>query len=354
MKYFKYILLSAMLIIVSCDLPNESVIYHWAEHWIAIMDANGQNIQYVHRSVNIRYWNDRLIAFEKDNTLNILDADINRILIVNSDGSQAMSLLENYNASLNRCSVSADGQFVVYSQKGNLYKKATDGSILIPLVVDSNYYDADPQFSPQNQEVVFVRNWNDSKNDAVMLLSENGDQLIRLTDNFNDPSKKKQISYPTFSYDGKRIYYYYYNSQEASGIYVIDRHSGIKRQIYSSTWISNTIEVSSKGDVAFSFGKYLFVADSSGNQILNLGEQFARNSAWNQFKFSPDGNLIIVSDGDYSNAQIKIIDLQTQTSRIICSGWSPSFLPDGRILFITKRFFESKNKNDVPYDRIYF
>jgi len=353
MKYLTYAVILFLLAIVSCDLPSEYTVYHWAEHWIAVADNSGQNIRFVHRSVRLNYNTDYLRSFRENGNLKILDADFNKIIVMDADGQNAKTIVTGADY-IGRCSVSYDGKYIAFPLKGNIYTATIDGEQRNAITQDTSFYDSAPYFSPVNAEIVFVRNWEKSKKAAIMLMSESGDQITKITDNFADPSQIKSFSYPTFGKDGQRIYFNYYNGDVTSGIYVIDRNGQNKKLIFSSVAIGNPIEISPDGRVGFAFSGQLYVSDAQGNQIIRLGNQFEIGHPPYRFSFSVTGDSLILSDGEYYNAKVKIIELATQKETIVTTGWSPSFLPDGRILFVGKKWYESKNSKDMPYDRIFF
>ena len=351
MSYFKYMLLLFLFIVISCDLPSESKIYHWAEHWIAVMDADGQNVRYVHRASDYNTSSECLEGFYRNGVLKILERNFNTIRVMDANGEN-MITLKNTPAGISRCSVSSDGNFVVYSVSGDILKQATDGSQLVKLTEDTSYYDTDPQFSPISQEVVFVRRGTKNHYAAIMLLDENADQLTKLIDNTAGPVKNNQFSVPTFNRKATRIYYFVSGSKFLSGLYRINRDGSNNKLIYQVNSSASPIVVLSNGNIAIAPYGNLFVADSTGKILADFSDRLNDMDTPLCFNFSPDGSLTALTTSPPYNSHIKLINIKTEEIKNLGLGWAPSFLPDGRILFIAKRWFESKNQEDVNGDWI--
>lgn len=352
MYYLKYSLLFLLFLVISCDLPSESKIYHWAEHWIAVMDADGQNVQYLHQASDYHTSSECLKGFYRDGALKILETNYNTIKVMDANGENAITL-KNTSAGISRCSVSSDGNYIVYSVSGNILKQATDGSQLVNLTEDTSYYDTDPQFSPISQEVVFVRRGTKNHYAAIMLLDENADQLTKLIDNTSGPVKNNQFSVPTFNRNATWIYYLVPGSKSLSGLYRINRDGSNNELIYQVNPSASPIVVLSNGNIAIApYGK-LFVFDSTGEILADFSDRLNDDMDTPLcFNFSPDGSLTALTTSPPYNSHIKLINIKTKEIKDLGLGWAPSFLPDGRILFIAKRWFESKNQKDVNSDWI--
>lgn len=92
---------------------------------------------------------------------------------------------------------SPDGQYIVFSALGHLYKKNLPNGEPKRLT-NSNDFEFEPTFSPNGSEIVYVT-WNDLEKGAIYKIAANGENPLKLT------SKKGIYRTPTFSLNGTQI-----------------------------------------------------------------------------------------------------------------------------------------------------
>ncbi|WGF92327.1 amidohydrolase family protein [Aequorivita marisscotiae] len=92
---------------------------------------------------------------------------------------------------------SPDGEFIVFSALGHLYKKTLPNGEPIRLT-QSTHFEFEPTFSPNGTDIVYV-SWSDLEKGAINKISANGGTPVKLT------SEKGIYRTPSFSQNGTQI-----------------------------------------------------------------------------------------------------------------------------------------------------
>lgn len=198
-------------------------------------------------------------------------------------------------------SVSPDGQSVVYSALGHLYRRALPDGEPVRLTEQDEHYEYYPSFSRDGSKIVYV-SWNDQQLGAVRVIPANGGRSQVVT---ADPGHYAE---PSFSPDGQSIVFRKMAGDnvrspwwgENPGIYEISaaggkpdllitdgeapRYGTSANELYFTRSAGGAYDIKDVPD-----GKLEFV-----RRTLSTGEeQVLASSTWaTDFTVSPDGNWL--------------------------------------------------------------
>ena len=243
-----------------------------------------------------------------------LDADV---FVANGDGSDARAFLSSGALELN-ASFSHDGAWVVFTSNRagsyDIYRAHPDGSALERLT-DDPAYDDQAALSPDGRLLAFVSSRSGQADIWILDLSSR--RLRNLT---NHPAGDFR---PAWSPDGQRL------------AFSSDRDSERPRLPSKDFTTRHSTQI------------YVVRVDGSGLQRVTEGGTFAGSPSW-----SGDGSHLVFYSADLQNVasttgakrgrgttQIETLDLASGIRTLATSGegekWSPSWLADGRIGYVT-------------------
>ena len=258
---------------------------------------------------------------------------MNQICIMNADGTGYRRLTAEDNLQHFYPSLSPDGQSVLYAgfREENVYEiyrlDLADGSV--DRLTNRIGINTGPEFSPDEQRIVFTRNNPRTNNSQIMLMDANGD----------DPGNIPQISGwdPTWSPDGKRILF----ASDRDGLTQLFSMNLQGRQL---SRITNLPSIRGRSDwspdgqfiVTYSgepWNREVYIMNADGSNVRQLTPSGGNSQG---AAFSPDGKWVAFTayfdhPGDDHGCEIYIIrtdgtDLRRLTSNDYCDyqpRWGP-------------------------------
>ncbi len=186
---------------------------------------------------------------------------------------------------------SPDGKTLVFSAVGYLWKKELPNGTPVRLTKETNAFEFEPVFSPDNKKLLYVT-WNDTATGAIWEYEFKKGKTKKIT------TEKGIFREPAYSTDGKKILYRKehgndhqgYTFCENTGIYLADA-DGKNPILISESGSSPVFTANGKG-VYFQQGKKYFEVDLSGN---NKKELFTSEYG-KDYTPSPDGKWIAFTD----------------------------------------------------------
>lgn len=167
----------------------------------------------------------------------------------NNQGKALTQVTESMNAYEDNPCFSPDGKYLVFDKTTNTYyRQVTPGSMLfgmgatnLVIVQNSEIWmrdlqtgesillgnGAQPAFSPDGKNIVFVKYSSDARSCSIWTMSTDGSEQVQVTD-----AKKGYAFHPRFSPDGKRIVFDSSRKDKRdSDIYIIDTDGNNLTQI---------------------------------------------------------------------------------------------------------------------------
>jgi Tol biopolymer transport system component/DNA-binding winged helix-turn-helix (wHTH) protein len=202
----------------------------------------------------------------------------------------------------------------------------------------NEFFDGDPSFSPEGNEIAFVSDRDG--NIEIYLMDTDGSDVRRLT---RDPAHD---SFPAFSPDGTQISFNSDREDENTDIYVMNRDG--RNVVRLTDWKSNE---SSRFGWSPDGTQFVFASDRDGNNniyVMNIEPFQARlllaedNTDIITAKFSPDGKAILyAAQLPDKSFEIKIYDIQMKKSRVLINIESnnplPNWSPDGNWIVFNQK-----------------
>lgn len=149
------VLLALMLFITSCEF--ERIIETTSEEWIAIVNIDGTNLQYICRGTETPYFVPDSENPEQE--LLMLDCSTH-IDLINIDGSNRRTVIDSVGTIH---SFSEDRKKMLLNRDGEVYIANTDGTALQNLTNTPDVWERDPSFSPSESRVIYhTINFSDS------------------------------------------------------------------------------------------------------------------------------------------------------------------------------------------------
>ena len=304
-----------------------------AESVVMEADGSDQTVVKISPSFAFGHWSpdQTKVIFGKPN-------EKGRMYLANEDGSNELPLPAGGNHDW-----SADGKKIVYQAKS----EANDDDIFIYTlegggienVTRAPSFDADPSFSPDGKQIVFVSTRDG--NAEIYLMNVDGANVRRLT---NHPAWE---NHPVFSPDGTAIAFNGDRENENSDILVMNVDgTGLRKMI---DWPSD--ETIGPGGWSPDGTKIAFYSHKNGNDDIYVAsaEVFQprlvlandKDDLWFP-SYSSDGSKILYQAlPPDKTGEIRIFDVETERSETVIATESndlqPRFSPDGeRIVYQNK------------------
>lgn len=192
-----------------------------SEEWIAIIDIDGSNLEYICNSEDgaIPYFVPDLENPEEEIILLSLP---NRVEIMNQDGTDRITIIDSVGEVF---SFSNDRTKMLLNDEGEIYIANVDGTEFQNLTNTPDIWEKDPSFSPDAEKIVFSYTLSDTHSLLVIKnLATNEDSIVY---EYEISSSYQTISfrYPTFQNDDQILYQFYLIDQtEEPHIYRIELH----------------------------------------------------------------------------------------------------------------------------------
>jgi Tol biopolymer transport system component len=236
--------------------------------------------------------------------------------------------------------LSPDGNQVVYSSPitghGDIYIADTRTKKTKRLTFDSDW-EADPQFSPDQRSIVYIRNFN------IWIMHVDGSHPKALT--FGATIKRR----PRFSPDSKSIIFEETDRSKKTNIkLLLFNHPGIIKVTKVADYYGYPIIDDEQNIYYVKFSSqhvgYIIKSDITSHTMSTLG----RGS---YIALSPDKKYLLSIDDPYSET-IKLISTNGAQAQIVLNTQTyksnPSFYPDGKHLL----FYESSERTGRCLSRI--
>lgn len=179
-----------------------------------------------------------------------------------------------------------------------------DGSNVTRLVKKSNT--GHPRWSPDGKWIVFERDRSYAVNrsvSSIWIMDTRGTNLRQIT---APVAGFESDRYPSFSPDGQQILFVRYQDQgKNKSINILNLETGQIRKIYDK-W-AYWPEWSPDGQqIVFSSGGYLWIMDADGNNARQLlpAQEGVTKIAQSRPRWSPDGQQILYSQDEYIDQQV--------------------------------------------------
>ena len=278
------------------------------------------------------------VTVEPDRIVFISGSDVRMdIYVMDADGGNVKQLTDT-SVTEGKFSCSPDGRRIVYDSggsRGKIMVINTDGSQKLSLISNDND-NASPDWSPDGIQIVFSSRSRREEQSDIYVIDADGGNLTQLT----DTSKRSEGS-PVWSPDGTRIVFSSDNlTEEHLDIYVIDADGGNLTQLTHTSGYSEQGPVWSPDgtQIVFSFRGDIYVINADGSNRKRL-ETRSSSPTW-----SPDGAQIVFScarDGDY---EIYVMDADgTNRRQLTATGkaiddtqpaWSPD---DSKVVYVSSK-----------------
>jgi len=265
-------------------------------------------------------------------------SDTSNTYLSNSDGSGEMLV------PFRSGNWSADSKMIVYHQR----VAESNFDVFIYSVekresrniTNSEFVEFDPSFSPVGNQVVF--SGSRDGNQEIYSMNLDGSDLQRLT---FDPGID---THPAFSPDGTQILFTSNRENENADVYVMNADGRLLVKV--TTW-DNSNETAGPGGWSPDGTKIAFFSDRNGkDDIYVVNAETIRpkivlsNSLHNLWSpsYSPDGKrLVYVEELEDKHGELRILDLETQQSRLLTKTELPrtntDWSPDGNWIAFSDR-----------------
>lgn len=302
-----------------------------------IMNADGTNQLVVKDFNNLQFgvWSPdaQKVIFAKSN-------DKTAYYAANADGSNEIALpfyAGNFDWSF-------DGREIVYQkaiEPNNseifIYSTETGESRNI---TNSSTFDADPSFSPDGRQIVFVSSRDG--NNEIYVMNADGSNALRLTNHLSEDS------HPVFSPDGTQIAFTSDRENENADVYLINSDaSGGARKL--TDWNSN--ETVEPGCWSADGARIAFFSDRNGKDDIYVvsAEVFRPQIVLSEAEqnlsaptYSPDGKKIAYqAELADKSGELRIFDLETRENRLLAKNYNadiaPVWSPGGELIAFQNR-----------------
>lgn len=168
----------------------------WSEIFLSTIDIDGDNVQHLKKNLS---------GFPKfsydDNKIIIYDYDHNDFWILDTDGSNAVRVLESYDVNRKLFSVSPINHSIIFTSLGDIYKLDYMNDILTNLTISFEEQTWESNFSPDGLKIIFTTSPSISK---IYTMNSDGSNIeLIFQENYSDG----RIYYPTFSDDMSKIFF---------------------------------------------------------------------------------------------------------------------------------------------------
>jgi hypothetical protein len=295
------------MILVSCNNPYENENSTWTEDWIAIIDIDGNNIEYLYKDGSSCYW-----VESNDDSLNskILISKSDHVEIMNQDGSDKKVLFESSGNVV--CTNNSQTSFLmVYND--DILSSNISGSKLLNLTNTSDEVEFDPSYSTSDSLIVFSSYFDNQEKRInylkLMNLNKKTETIVLVDSTANLISKPILINNDVIFF-----FKYYGNQDDRNGLYRLH------------------IELN---EVDFLFEGYVFDIKFnrySNEILLNIDEYFCTfSSDLNKYGDIDNSSIVTSPNGEYvsfsrTNSYASLINwIDNKIIHIDHKFYSPSF-----------------------------
>ena len=272
-----------------------------AETWIMNLDGTAQSAVPMPEGKRIFSWSpdEKKVLFQKD-------SDQTRSYLSNADGSGEVLL------PFRGGNWSPDSKMLAYHSSGNdsdifVYEVESGNTRNI---TNSESFDADPSFSPDGRQIVFVSTRDG--NGEIYSIDVEGGNLRRLT---FDP---KTDAHPAFSPDGTQISFTSDRENENADLYLMNADGGNTVKL---TRLDKSNETVGPGGWSSDGTRIVFASDRNGKDDIYVVRaetvrphlvSSAAERDIRSFSLSPNGtSLVYVEELDDRSGELRLLDLET-------------------------------------------
>ena len=297
---FLLILLLAILI-TSCELvvPPETT----SEEWIAIVNIDGTDLQYICRGDETPYFVPDLENPEQE--LLMLDC-ITHIDLMNTDGSNRRTVIDSV-GSIYR--FSDDKTKMLLNRDGEIYIANTDGTALQNLTSTPDIWERDPSFSPSEKRVIYhTINFSDSTSFIATIDLVTFQHQI-LTEEPHTSDYWMRFVSPVFSDESNILFgQHYTDTLHTDGLYSYNIDN-VEKKLIDPGYISKRITYcKNKNRVTYAiYGESSFLKHY--DLITDIIVEYGVCDRFLKPNLNREGTLLVVNSNIYNTETIEMYDV---------------------------------------------